>query len=200
MDVQMPEMDGLEAAARIRQHEQETGGHIPIIAMTAYAMKGDRERCLAAGMDRYVSKPISVAELLAAVEGAVPTAAPAVETASRDVFDPEKALSRVGDDRKLLGELAEIFLEECPKLLTDVRQAVAARDAIRLKRSAHTLKGTVDNFAAQAVFEAAFRLERMGRDGNLAGVEAAWAALEEEMERFRPALAAFAGKDIMRAK
>jgi CheY-like chemotaxis protein/HPt (histidine-containing phosphotransfer) domain-containing protein len=196
MDVQMPEMDGLEATRLLRQRERDRGRHLPVIAMTAYAMKGDRERCLEAGMDGYISKPITLADLQATIAGHTPAGASAADAAPQEkdlgrIFDPVAALPRVGHDRKLLCELVEIFLEECPKLMADLDQAVTSGEAARLKRSAHTLKGAVDNFAAKAVFEAAFRLEMMGRHGNLAGVHEAWETLQDEVERLKPALAAF---------
>jgi len=193
MDVQMPEMDGLEATAAIRQKEKATGRHLPIIAMTAHALKGDRERCLAAGMDDYLAKPIQAKELLAAVEGAV---LPAVETREsvpaeprpEEILDRVTALARVDGDAKLLGELAGLFLADCARLLSAVRQAVTRGDAKALEYAAHALKSSVGNFAAHAAFEAAARLEMSGRQGDLAEAQEAYAALQQEIERLRPAL------------
>jgi two-component system, sensor histidine kinase and response regulator len=197
MDVQMPDLDGLEAAAAIRLEEKKTGTHLPIIAMTAYAMKGDRERCLATGMDGYISKPIRASELFETVEGAAPPVAAVRKTPIRpalgsDVFDLDRALAAVGDDPELLRELAGIFLQECPGILQEIRTAVARGDAANLKCAAHNLKGSVDNFAAGAAFAAALRLEMMGRDGKLVEASGALADLERELDRLTPALTALA--------
>jgi two-component system, sensor histidine kinase and response regulator len=193
MDVQMPEMDGLEATAVIRAQEKETGQRVPIIAMTAYAMKGDRERCLAAGMDHYICKPIRAQELFAAVEG-VHGAPVNTRQATREngaepgVLDEEAALDRAGGDRELLQDLVELYLREAPRLLQDVQKAVARGDPAQVKIAAHSLKGAVDNFAAKDAFAAASRLEILGRNGNLAGAEEAFAILEREMDRLKLAL------------
>jgi len=197
MDVQMPEMDGLEATAAIRKKEKATGRHLPIIAMTAHALKGDRERCLAAGMDDYLAKPIQAKELLAAVEGAV---LPAVETREsvpaeprpEEILDRVTALGRVDGDAKLLGELARLFLADTARLLSAVRQAVTRGDAKALEYAAHALKSSVGNFAAHAAFEAAARLEMSGRQGDLAEAQEAYAALQQEIERLKPVLEGFA--------
>jgi PAS domain S-box-containing protein len=199
MDVQMPEMDGLEAAAAIRSQERSRGSHVPILAMTAYAMKGDRERCLAAGMDGYISKPIRAMELFDSVEGAArPPAperrAPSTAGSGNGVFDRVRALAAVGEDPELLRELAGIFLQEFPGIFQDIRAAVARGDATGLKCAAHSLKGSVDNFAAAAAFTAALRLEMMGRDGKLADAPSALADLERELNRLMPALAALAAE------
>jgi two-component system, sensor histidine kinase and response regulator len=201
MDVQMPEMDGYEATTAIRREEITTGKHIPIIAMTAYAMKGDRERCLAVGMDRYISKPVRAKELFESIEG-IPTAssesitaAPAARPAD-GVLDEAEALRRVGEDRQLLGELAEVFLNESPRLLESIRTAIAGQDAAKVRIFAHSLKGAIDNFAAQAAYKAALRLEMLGRDGNLAEAKQACAGLEKEMDRLLPAVAGLASQSV----
>jgi len=200
MDVQMPEMDGFEATTAIRREEEKTGRHIPIIAMTAYAMKGDRERCLAVGMDRYISKPVRAKELFESIEGvpatSVEPSSPApVPGAADGIFDEAEALSRVGNDRQLLGELAEVFLSESPRLLDAIRTAITNGDAYKLRIAAHSLKGAIDNFAAQAAYEAALRLEMLGRDGNLAEAEQACATLQKETDRLLPVLASLANRE-----
>jgi len=199
MDVQMPEMDGLQATRAIREKEQATGGHIPIVAMTAHAMKGDRERCLAAGMDGYVSKPIRTKELLETIESlAAPgiSPEPAVSLAPRptEALDCGALLARVEGDAELLSRVVELFLEDCPRLLKAVREAVARGDAKALERAAHTLKGSLCNFSARKAEETARKLEQMGREGILAQAQEALAALEQELEWLKPQLSSLAGK------
>ena len=199
MDVQMPEMDGFEATAAIRARERAQGTHIPIIAMTAHAMKGDRERCLEAGMDGYVSKPIRTTELLEAIEkhtsgvAATPKESQGTAAASEpgQVLDRAALLERVEGDETLLGELVEVFLRDYPRLLAGVRDAAARGDAKALARAAHTMKGAVSSFAAPAATATALQLEEMGRGGELTRVAEACAALEKEIERLKPLLTEF---------
>jgi PAS domain S-box-containing protein len=194
MDVQMPEMDGYEATTAIRREEQTTGKHIPIIAMTAYAMKGDRERCLAVGMDRYISKPVRAKELFESIEDPQATSRESAASSlgprsTHNILNEAEALRRVGDDRQLLGELAEVFLKESPRLLEAIRMAIGGQDPAKVRIFAHSLKGAIDNFAAQAAYDAALRLEMLGRGGNLAEAEQACAGLQKEMDRLLPVVA-----------
>jgi CheY-like chemotaxis protein len=202
MDVQMPELDGFEATAVLREQEKSVGGHLPVVAMTAHAMKGDRERCLAAGMDDYVSKPLQAKELIRVVEG---MASPATveETAEREeagaeedgsdapAFEPETALEQTQDDRELLMEIIDLFLDELPRLTTLLRDALARRDSHALERAAHKLKGSVASFGARRAYDAALRLEVIGREDRLADADAALAELEGETARLRTALEMF---------
>jgi PAS domain S-box-containing protein len=185
MDVQMPEVDGLEATAEIRAEERNRGQHVPILAMTAHAMKGDRERCLEAGMDAYVSKPIQAEELWKAIDALAP---PEADGAEENVLDHAQALACVGGDCELLREMVELFRTDGPKLLGKIRADVAHGDAAKVKLHAHTLKGAASNLGARAASEAAQRLETMGRNGDLTGAEEALATLEKELERLQPAL------------
>jgi CheY-like chemotaxis protein/HPt (histidine-containing phosphotransfer) domain-containing protein len=193
MDLQMPEMGGLDTAMAIRQREHETGRHIPIIAMTAYAMQGDRERCLAAGMDDYIAKPIHMQTLLDAIAHtatmpvAPPVSAPSATHADM-IFDRAVALMRTEGDLELLQELVVLFLDDCPKVLANLRQAMLASDAPTLERLAHTLKGAVENFAAHPTAAAAQRLEILGRQGNMQEAKSAYASLETEITRLMKAL------------
>ena len=144
MDVSMPEMDGFEATQVIREREAGTDRRTPIVAMTAHAMKGDRERCLAAGMDDYVSKPVERAELtrvLAWAAGApvVPDPEPVVERGP--ALDYRAALQRFGGDEELFADVAGVFRADAPRLLGELRHAVAAGDAPAVQRTAHGLKG-----------------------------------------------------------
>jgi two-component system sensor histidine kinase/response regulator len=190
MDIQMPEMDGFEATAAIRQKEKTIGTHVPIIALTAHAMKGDRERCLAGGMDGYVSKPVQAEELIKAVEGLDGNSPATTKTSdlTNEVVDREVALARVDGDEGLLADLAKLFCEESPKLLSAVQDAVAKRDIAALKRAAHSLKGSISTFAARDATEAALRLEDLARAGELAGAEDAYRLLVAQVERLKQAL------------
>ena len=194
MDVQMPEVDGLSATVLIRQHERSTGAHIPIVAMTAHAMSGDRERCLAAGMDDYVSKPLHPHELVEAVERLV--AAPGASTARAQgeqagpsiVFDADTACSRLGGDRKLLREVIAIFRAQTPALLAAIRKGAKSADADVVKRAAHTLKGSLGTLHAPRAYEAAARLEALARRGETADIPTAVASLLQEMSKLGRAL------------
>jgi signal transduction histidine kinase/CheY-like chemotaxis protein/HPt (histidine-containing phosphotransfer) domain-containing protein len=199
MDVQMPEMDGLEATAAIREREKATDEHIPIIAMTAHAMKGDRERCLDAGMDAYVSKPVRAGELFETIERIVPKALRTgrgmpPEADGSEVIDWKGAFKHFEGDVDLLKEIAEMFLEETPLILAKIKDAVRRGDHNALERAAHTVKGSVGNFAAKHAFQAAQRVEQIGRDGDMGEAEDAYKALDAEIEKLKPALAAL-GRD-----
>jgi two-component system sensor histidine kinase/response regulator len=181
-------MDGLDATGAIRAWEKSTGMHIPIMAMTAHAMKGDRERCLSAGMDGYVSKPIRIGELEQATAQLVSSSKPKEarvpeETQGDDVIDRAALLAGVNGDRHLLRDLVRLFLADCPKRLAEIKEAIRGRDAEALRIAAHTLKGSVGNFAAKKTFAAAKRLEIMGAEGDADAGEAC-KALETELARF----------------
>jgi CheY-like chemotaxis protein len=198
MDIEMPEMDGFETTAVIRQRERQTGAHLPIIAMTAHALKGDRERCLAGGMDGYVSKPIRTEELAAAINGLLGeavAAGPGVPAGDNGaaLVDRAKALEYVAGDERLLRELVDLFARDCPGLLTELDEALARGELPRLRRLAHTLKGSLELFGARAAFEAAWTLERLAQAGDLAEARRAHPALLEEVRRVQPALAALTG-------
>lgn len=188
MDVQMPEMDGLEATAAIRRAEAQTGGHVPIVAMTAHAMKGDRDRFLAAGMDGYVAKPVRPHELYAAVEGGGPNAEAGLLAPADSPFEWDAALESVGGDEAMLRDLAEMFFTECPKLMQQIREHIAGADGPELRRAAHTLKGSSHVFGAEEAADAAQRLEEIGREEAFADAEEALGLLEDEVARLLPAL------------
>ena len=191
LDVQMPEMDGFQATAAIRAAEKGTGRHLPIVALTARALKGDREACLAAGMDDYLSKPIRTEELLSILErlGGEAGPAPPASTSVEPAFDSENLLTRVGGDRKLLAEIVDIFRVESPRMLADLRRCLETGDARGVMEAAHALKGCVGNFGGRAAADAASALERMGREGALSGGGARLLELEREVDRLRNDLA-----------
>ncbi len=181
MDVQMPEMDGLAATAAIRESEKRSGTHLPIFAMTAHAMKGDREQCLAAGMDGYITKPLRFSDIQQALAGVavdLRTAAPPVVTGA---WDRAAALERVEDDEELLQDICRIFLEESPKLMTTLQEAVEQNDSEAVSRAAHSLKGESGYLGAANVSQMAKQLETMGRDRELAQAPTVFEQLQKEM-------------------
>jgi PAS domain S-box-containing protein len=183
MDVQMPQMDGLEVATAIRARERTNGGHIPIIAMTAHALKGDRELCLAAGMDEYIAKPIRAHALFDVIEAVVPQAVAASASASEEVINWPETLDGLQGDRRLLRTLVEAALKEVPALLAAAAEAAAQGDAAKLRHAAHTLRGSLRHFAGNPAVEPVSRLETIAREGNLAEVEVALASVQERTRR-----------------
>jgi len=226
MDVQMPEMDGLEATRQIREDEKQTGEHIPIIAMTAHAMKGDREDCLEAGMDGYVSKPVRFRNLYQMIEDTLqlseetetevfPPAVVRAETPSegdstvsaglseveemplareeeesQDVLNWEEAMQKSEIPAEALSELGQMFLQEAPKLLKEIRDALQAEDARPLRRAAHTLKSSAAVFEAHQTADAARQLELLGKDNKIKQAQEALPALEQQVDRLLTAIAA----------
>jgi signal transduction histidine kinase/CheY-like chemotaxis protein/HPt (histidine-containing phosphotransfer) domain-containing protein len=180
MDLQMPVMDGIAATVAIRQRESVTGEHIRIVAMTAHAMRSDRERCLAAGMDGYLSKPIDPRMLYAVVEqdggdGHVQTA-----VARTITFDRDALRRRLSDDHELMTDVIRVFLEDLPVRLAAIKDAVTARNAVALREAAHGLKGAAANLSADGLFEAAGVLERLGAESHMDAAEGAWRQLSVE--------------------
>jgi CheY-like chemotaxis protein len=203
MDVHMPNMDGLEATAEIRRMEAATGRHTPIIAMTASAMKGDRERFLAAGMDDYISKPFEPPLLRELVGGYAPArdgreiGISASEFVSDDqaVFDVREAERRIPGGRKGMRDMASSLLDECSALTESIRVALANGDAAGVHRAAHTLKGSAALFGAKRLTQAALAIESMGGSGELAGIEAGLERLQRELALFADALATITGSE-----
>ena len=169
----MPEMGGFEATGLIRQRERVQGGHLPIVAVTARAMLGDRERCLEAGMDDYLTKPVKVKDLLEIIDRLVVRSsvlhADGSEGAAKSEFEAAVLRDRFDGDLDLLRDVANVFLESTPPLLIELREAVTTGDAAAVSRIAHRLRGSLANFGAEEAVEAAFQLEKMGLDGELAG-------------------------------
>ena len=199
MDVQMPEMDGLEATIAIRQREVSTGKHVPIIAITAHAMKGDRESCLAAGMDAYISKPVHIEELLQVTEGLTRHVGPIDRSpepgpVNAMTIDREAALQRVEGDEVLLADLAKLFCDESPRMLSVIQEAITRKNAESLERGAHSLKGSVATFSAQRAFNLALQLERLGRANDFDNAEPIFNLLASEVERVKAALSLMQGQ------
>jgi two-component system sensor histidine kinase/response regulator len=206
MDVQMPRMDGMEATVEIRRHEEKTGAHIPIVAMTAHAMTGDRERCLASGMDGYVSKPISLATLNAEI-GRVLSAQLSIRPAghSPELFLgqppepsaeqiselPEPAIdlgelrARLDGNDELLAELAQLLLDGAPNQIHTIREAVANGDASGLENAAHALKGSASTLGANGLTAQARKLEMQAREMRLEGAGEICLQLEREWKRLK---------------
>ncbi len=206
MDLQMPHMSGFEATAEIRRSEQISGGHIPIIAMTAHAMKGDREQCLAAGMDEYVAKPVQASELFQTLEAFAPKCRPltpredvcnplaprATEPAAfvpHELVDWKAALKSTGGDRELLRELIDLFLKALPQWQSELRRAFDQSDSALLQRTAHILKGSLSQLGATSTCEIAQRLETCGKENQLATAGNDLGKLEAQLEQLGPALA-----------
>jgi two-component system, sensor histidine kinase and response regulator len=206
MDVQMPTMDGLQATAAIRQME-DGAARLPIIALTAHALQGDRDRCLAAGADAYLAKPIDAARLIELVEELANRRSPAGHSTARRMagaavvktqgdamtknpagLDLTVPLERMGGDQSLLAQLAQMFLEDSPGLLATIATSIGNGNLPELERAAHSLKGLAANFDAHDAVAAALRLEDMGRTGQLDEAPAALDAVGTKIGALRKAL------------
>ena len=210
MDIQMPEMGGLEATRHIREREAKEGGHVPILAMTAHAMAGDRERFLAAGMDEYISKPISQERLREVVRslGQPGLGAPAVsepasvasaearveppsDTNGRGAaFNRAELMERVESDLDPLGTLVGVFKADRPNLLGAIEEAIAAGDAEALTAAAHTIKGALSVFGAEPARAIAERLELSSRKGEVETARDLYAELGEAVQGMEEGLEA----------
>ncbi|HTM34961.1 MAG TPA: response regulator [Vicinamibacterales bacterium] len=184
MDVQMPEMGGLEATEAIRARERDTGGHLPIVALTAHAMSGDKERCLEAGMDGYVAKPLRPDELFAAIDqccGPLGSGAPnqrPVASASPRAFDEPALVAAFGGERSIVAEAAAVFLDDLPRMMGRLRTAVTAGDMKETAAAAHALKGSAGLFSQGTAFAWARKIEQLASDGASAGLDQAFGELE----------------------
>ena len=197
MDVQMPEMDGITATGKIRESEESTGRHVPIVAMTAHAMKGDRDRCIAAGMDDYISKPIrrkGVQEVIERVfEQFIKQEADTSQTQESKegamILDQDGLREECDEYGDLLGTMIEIFERDTAERLTKLRAAIPAGDCEVVTSEAHALKGGVGNFFAGESYETAGRLEELGRAGDTADMAATFKTLEAQLVTLKQKLA-----------
>jgi two-component system sensor histidine kinase/response regulator len=196
MDVQMPEMDGLTATTRIREQEKQTNRHVPIIAMTAHAMRGDRERCIEAGMDDYVSKPISASTLLEAIYRVVPI--PSREAGSASAVEPLESVDDAGELAALLEafnndgtffiDVADMFITDYPPMVETLKKAIADEDGALLSRTAHSLRGMARNFQVDGAADAARQLELVADQGRFETARDLSRRLSDELARFEQRL------------
>ncbi len=210
MDVQMPEMDGFQATGIIRERERETGAHIPIIAMTAHAMSGYREKCLAAGMDDYLSKPVRATHLLdllnkighrsvepiatkkpLAAAAALGQPSPAMEAFHGAVFDKEEACRQCLDNTDLLRRVVQSFHDSLPALKHDLATTLAAGDHAAATKAAHTLKGATGSIVAQRASLGSLAIEQAAKAGDIAKARDGWRVLQEELLQLEEAIGVF---------
>ena len=199
MDIQMPELSGLEATAAIRAKEKGTLCHLPIVAMTAHAIKGDREICLKAGMDAYLSKPVRGDELFQTIETLVDDghfAAPANSSATPRglVFDESSFLARMDGSYDVCVQIAEAFFVECPKVMSDLRSALQRKDAVELAALAHALKGIIANFTDGRSFQSAVKLEHLAKEADLTLAAETFKRLETDVQDLLKSLRLFASE------
>ncbi|KJU82904.1 two-component hybrid sensor and regulator [Candidatus Magnetobacterium bavaricum] len=208
MDIQMPEMDGFEATRIIRQAKSNLfDPQIPIIAMTAHAMKGDKERCLSAGMNGYISKPISITSLIEVIEQHAPVErAPTpdspqvqvvadtevsseVATDPAKVFDREDVFNRLNGDEELMRKIFDVFALDAPRQMEILKKALEANDATTVERQAHSIKGMAANVGGNLAKNEAMRMEIAARKLNLSKAQMQWHPLQMEMNRLIEAIA-----------
>ncbi|HEV2617193.1 MAG TPA: response regulator [Candidatus Acidoferrales bacterium] len=195
MDVQMPEMDGLEAIRSIRATEKVSGRHLPIVSLTAHVMKGDREKCIEAGADDYIPKPIQAPSLFAAIERmSIPKCddEPSMSTdIPSDSLNTAELLEQVQGDRELLAEIVQLFESGLPAILQGLRESIARGDAPEIARIAHTLRGSVGNFGRRGAYRAVEQMEKLAKEGDIAETAKALVAVESELESLLAALESF---------
>ncbi len=194
MDVQMPEMDGLEATRRLREREAGTGSHLPIVALTAHTLPEDRQKCLEAGMDAFICKPVQAHALFEVLGGLRPYQPAGIgrsePTMPVRTLDVPALQAQYEDDEDLLAELIDLFREECPRFERSLRDAVREGDLKAVEALAHTLKGTVATFHAPAAQEAAYHLELRAREGQRQALPQALDAVLARLDELRLALSA----------
>ncbi|GGC65504.1 response regulator [Undibacterium terreum] len=202
MDMQMPVMDGIEATLAIRARELIQGGHVPIVAMTANVMAGDRERCLQAGMDDYISKPIQAGKLMDCIASlfAARSENPASSTAARDAlsasaaFDYGRAIANT--DKVVLDIVGKLASDKIPGYVSDIGDALTTGNANAVYRAAHTLKGVVGYFCAAPLVKATENIETCATRGDLEDAQRYFESLQSEVQRFLPHLDAILQRNV----
>ncbi len=193
MDVQMPVMDGIKTTAKIREREKATGEHVPVVALTAYAMPGDRARCLEAGMDDYLTKPIQPSALREAIRRlSLGSERHGRSPADRPVLDRGALMERVEGDAQLLAEISGTFLEVCGERMARAREAMQTGDAEKFTCEVHTLHGMFRNLSGIAAEEEAQKLEHLDVSRDRAKAQSIFAALEREIQALASELATLA--------
>jgi two-component system, sensor histidine kinase and response regulator len=192
LDVHMPELDGFQVIQAIREREQSAGGHLPVVALTARSRKEDRDRCLAAGMDDFLAKPIGPAELFAAIDrvlaGRPASKAPLASSPEPGILvAPKTLLAACDDDPVLLGKLIHVFQNNVPGSLARVQEAITRQDPAHLRESAHQLRGLLSTFSPKAA-QAAALLEALGATGELGDAASTFATLADLIKRLGPIL------------
>lgn len=185
MDVQMPEMDGLMTTQEIRKLEETTGEHIPIIAMTAHAMQGDKEKCIDAGMDDYIPKPIRASEFWKVISSALRESISNNQKENDIDIDINRAMETVEGDKELFQQLIEDFLNLLPKQLSGIGEVIKKGDTEQLQKRAHSFKGAVANFGADTAYELAYKLENLGKNDKLENASEVFRKLKDEMGHVR---------------
>ena len=199
MDVQMPDMDGLETTEEIRRHERQTGAHVPIVALTAHAMAGDRERCLGAGMDAYLPKPLRAQQFQTLVEKlGIPSSFARERDGSAALLQPEcptdaefdftSALERLDGDTELLKEQMQFFVVDSAKLMEEIDAAIRRDDGKTLQFAAHRLKGLIASYDVHDAADLALKLEFMGRDAKLDDATKTYSLLARRVDDLRNAM------------
>jgi CheY-like chemotaxis protein len=206
MDVQMPEMDGLEAASLIRSQQKASQRRIPIMALTAHAAAEDRERCRAAGMDVYLSKPVRMADLENAINGLFPDLAEGRQalrgkepgSVPDGLIDEQKVLEGLGGDHELFEDVLRLFLQDSARLLREIQSAAVREDPAALGRFAHALKGSIANLSAGPAHMLAAELEKMGRNGFSDATPQLVRDLEEALRKLQASASHFLQREHQR--
>jgi two-component system sensor histidine kinase/response regulator len=190
MDVQIPELDGIGATREIRGAEKASGQHTPIIAMTAYAMSGDSERCLVAGMDAYLSKPLSKERLLTTIASVLGKSDPRGARAAPTTPLPDRStlLDNLDGDMVLLDQLTTLFKQNTPTYLVQMRRAIKERDGLALEKLAHTLVGSLGIFRAYRATDITMTLQAAGKSQDFEEAGRHLTELENEARRIYAAI------------